>query len=97
MSLLLPAAAWDGCSPNMAHPDVSLSQIVQQYLDYLAYNKRYSKHTIDAYRRDIQRLVQTLDDHGHSHWAEAQADTTGSHDWGQKDRPSAEKYSAYFI
>ena len=59
----------------MAHPDVSLSQIVQQYLDYLAYNKRYSKHTIDAYRRDIQRLVQTLDDHGHSHWAEAQADS----------------------
>ena len=59
----------------MLHANASLSPVVQQYLDYLAYNKRYSLHTIDAYRRDIQHLINTLESHGHHTWAEAQADT----------------------
>ena len=59
----------------MAHPNAPLNQVVQQYLDYLAYNKRYSPHTINAYRRDMQRLIDTLDHYGHGTWADAQADT----------------------
>jgi len=59
----------------MAHTSAPLNSIVQQYLDYLAYNKRYSNHTINAYRRDIQRLIYTLENHGHCTWADAQADT----------------------
>ena len=59
----------------MAHPNAPLNQVVQQYLDYLAYNKRYSLHTINAYARDMQRLIETLADQGHGTWADAQADT----------------------
>jgi integrase/recombinase XerC len=59
----------------MLHANAPLSPVVQQYLDYLAYNKRYSQHTIDAYGRDIQRLINTLESHGHNTWAGAQADT----------------------
>ena len=59
----------------MAHPNAPLNQVVQQYLDYLAYNKRYSPHTINAYARDMQRLIETLEDQGHGTWADAQADT----------------------
>ena len=59
----------------MPHTNAHLNQAVQQYLDYLAYNKRYSSHTIDAYRRDIQRLINTLEDLGHDAWADTQADT----------------------
>ena len=59
----------------MAHPNAPLNQVVQQYLDYLAYNKRYSVHTINAYARDMQRLIETLADQGHGTWADAQADT----------------------
>jgi integrase/recombinase XerC len=59
----------------MPHTNAHLNQAVQQYLDYLAYNKRYSSHTIDAYRRDIQRLIHTLEDLGHNAWADTQADT----------------------
>jgi integrase/recombinase XerC len=59
----------------MPHTNAPLNQAVQQYLDYLAYNKRYSSHTIDAYRRDIQRLIHTLEDLGHNAWADTQADT----------------------
>ena len=59
----------------MAHPNAPLNQVVQQYLDYLAYNKRYSPHTINAYARDMQRLIETLEDQGHRTWADAQADT----------------------
>lgn len=59
----------------MAHPNAPLNHVVQQYLDYLAYNKRYSPHTINAYTRDMQRLIETLEDQGHGTWADAQADT----------------------
>ena len=59
----------------MAHPNAPLNHVVQQYLDYLAYNKRYSPHTINAYARDMQRLIETLEDQGHGTWADAQADT----------------------
>ena len=59
----------------MPHTNAPLNQAVQQYLDYLAYNKRYSSHTIDAYRRDIQRLIHTLEDLGHDTWVDTQADT----------------------
>lgn len=59
----------------MAHPNAPLNHVVQQYLDYLAYNKRYSPHTINAYARDMQRLIETLEDQGHGMWADAQADT----------------------
>ena len=59
----------------MTHPNAPLNQVVQQYLDYLAYNKRYSPHTINAYARDMQRLIETLEDQGHRTWADAQADT----------------------
>lgn len=59
----------------MADPNAPLNLVVQKYLDYLAYNKRYSPHTINAYRRDIARLISTLEDHGHTQWAQAQADT----------------------
>tara|TARA_B100000780_G_scaffold61986_1_gene40151 strand:+ start:455 stop:1393 length:939 start_codon:yes stop_codon:yes gene_type:complete len=59
----------------MAQPHSPLSQTVQQYLDYLAFNKRYSKHTIEAYQRDIQRLLNCLEEQGHDTWAATQADT----------------------
>lgn len=59
----------------MAHTNGALSQTVQHYLDYLAFNKRYSTHTIDAYRRDIQRLITSLEEQGHETWAAVQADT----------------------
>jgi integrase/recombinase XerC len=39
------------------------------------YNKRYSSNTIDAYRRDIKRLIDTLEKRGHDTWADTQPDT----------------------
>jgi integrase/recombinase XerC len=59
----------------MENSNARLNQVVQQYLHYLAYNKRYSNNTIDAYRRDIRRLIDTLENHGHDTWADTQADT----------------------
>jgi integrase/recombinase XerC len=59
----------------MENSNARLNQVVQQYLHYLAYNKRYSNNTIDAYRRDIKRLIDTLENHGHDTWADTQADT----------------------
>ena len=59
----------------MAHSNAYLNQIVQKYLNYLAYNKRYSPHTISAYRRDIQRLIGTLVSDECDSWADVQADT----------------------
>jgi integrase/recombinase XerC len=59
----------------MPRRSVSLSQTSADYLHYLAYIKRYSSHTINAYRRDIQRLIVTMEQQQHSQWCEAQADT----------------------
>ncbi|MDC9720630.1 MAG: tyrosine recombinase XerC [Gammaproteobacteria bacterium] len=59
----------------MAHANEPLDQVMQQYLHYLAYNRRYSVHTISAYRRDIKRLMVTLEERGNQLWSDAQADT----------------------
>lgn len=59
----------------MTHHYAPLNQIVQKYLDYLSHNKRYSPHTISAYKRDIDRLINTLEEHGYTQWGDAQADT----------------------
>jgi len=60
---------------TMPDPSASLSQIVADYLHYLAYIKRYSEHTVAAYRRDIQRLIDTMQAHQHGLWSDTQADT----------------------
>jgi integrase/recombinase XerC len=59
----------------MAHPNAPLNLVVQKYLDYLAYNKRYSPHTINAYKRDITRLISALEEQGYTQWDQTQADT----------------------
>jgi len=62
----------------MAPTTKILSEQVQDYLHYLSHIKRYSDHTISAYRRDLQRLLTTMEDYNHSHWSDAQADTIRS-------------------
>lgn len=59
----------------MADTSAGLKQNVHTYLDYLAHNKRYSPHTINAYKRDINRLLSTLNRLDYSSWQEVQADT----------------------
>lgn len=59
----------------MADTSAGLKQDVHTYLDYLAHNKRYSPHTINAYKRDINRLLSTLNRLDYSSWQEVQADT----------------------
>lgn len=59
----------------MADTSAGLKQDVHTYLDYLAHNKRYSPHTINAYKRDINRLLSTLSRLNCSSWQEVQADT----------------------
>ena len=59
----------------MADTSAGLKQDVHTYLDYLAHNKRYSPHTINAYKRDINRLLSTLNSLDYSSWQEVQADT----------------------
>lgn len=59
----------------MANSNAHLNQVVKQYLHYLTYNKRYSSNTIDAYRRDFERLIDTLERLGHDTWADTQSDT----------------------
>ena len=59
----------------MADTSAGLKQDVHTYLDYLAHNKRYSPHTINAYKRDINRLLSTLNRLDYSNWQEVQADT----------------------
>ena len=38
--------------------------IIQQYIKYLRLERSYSKHTLDAYCRDLQKLFNYFTDHG---------------------------------
>lgn len=43
-----------------ASPDTVLPLPMVQWLQYLATHRRYSDHTLDAYRRDLEKLVQNI-------------------------------------
>ena len=40
--------------------------VVSNYLDYLKYQKNYSDHTIDSYRRDIEKFLNYMNDEGYT-------------------------------
>ena len=40
--------------------------IVEEYLDYLKFNKNYSLQTIDSYRRDIAKFLTFMNDEGNT-------------------------------
>lgn len=41
-------------------------EIVENYLSYLKYQKNYSSHTIDSYRRDIDKFLVFVNDEGYT-------------------------------
>lgn len=46
---------------------------LDKFLAHLTHQRRYSSHTISAYRRDLLRLIQHCDQHGLLNWADIQA------------------------
>jgi len=42
--------------------------LAKQFLNYLKSEKRYSPHTIDSYRRDLEQLARQLDITADEHW-----------------------------
>lgn len=50
-------------SPRIANVDDALAGIIAQWRDYLIGERRYSKHTLDAYMRDIGNWFAFLSEH----------------------------------
>ncbi|MCL6525118.1 MAG: tyrosine-type recombinase/integrase [Thermoflavifilum sp.] len=46
------------------HPKISIIDQLQRFLQYLAFEKRYSKHTVLAYQHDLESFLQYLELYG---------------------------------
>jgi integrase/recombinase XerC len=44
----------------------SMIEVLKDYLEYLEIQKHYSFHTIDNYKRDIEKFLQFMNDQGFS-------------------------------
>jgi len=54
---------------------VSLAPALDKFLEYLEHEKRYSKHTISGYRRDLKLLCSYLEDQEIEHWKKLKPET----------------------
>lgn len=54
---------------------MSLAPALEQFLEYLAHEKRYSKHTISGYQRDLQLLRTYLEEQDIDSWKQLKPDT----------------------
>ena len=48
-------------------------QQLESFLNYLTFQRRFSAHTVSAYRRDLQDLLQFCEQQGLEHWKDIQA------------------------
>ncbi len=54
---------------------MSLTPALNQFLEYLEHEKRYSKHTISGYRRDLNLLGSYLEDQDIDQWKQLKPET----------------------
>lgn len=57
---------------------MTLERELNQFLEHLEFEKRYSPHTIKNYRRDLESLTSYLTDHGVTQWTNVTAKTIRS-------------------